>query len=128
MGPEEQSEFSIDVIGHIEFGGHTQYQIKCKVQSTAEQQIVAESCSPQSSGAPSCQVHSWGTIRRLVHLREGLHDPLKHALRKRYEDFFEKTPFAHHTGVPGTTERLRGWLTTLTSCINSGVITPYLVA
>jgi len=109
---QEQPELHIDVMGHTEFGGHTQYEIKCEVRRRGAE----------------CEAIRWGTIRRLVHMREGLHDLVKRDLQGRYDAYFGKTPFAHHAGVPGTTSRLHAWCCSLSACINSGMVNPCVVA
>jgi len=107
--PAEQPRLQIRLAGHSEFGAHTQYEIQCELHDTTGGVLL------------------WATIRRLVHLREGVHDPVKKELQSRYDNFFGKTPFAHHTGPSGTTERLGSWLDSLSKCINGGVLSPYLV-
>merc|ERR1712048_334037 len=44
-----------------------------------------------------------------------------------YEQHFNGAPFAHKGGLPGTTARLRRWLSTLAKCINSGICPPSVV-
>lgn len=107
--PSDQPQLRIKLGGHSEFGAHTQYEIQCELKNTEGEVLL------------------WATIRRLVHLREGVHDPVKKELQSRYDNFFGKTPFAHHAGPSGTTERLSAWLDSLCKCINGGVLSPYLV-
>jgi len=102
----DQPQISFDVLGHTEFGGHTQYHVTCKLE----------------------QGHSWGTVRRLMHLREGIHDYVKGELKDRYETFFGSTPFARYAGVKGTTVRLKAWMASLAKCINCSALTPASVA
>lgn len=111
----EQPQLSLTVEDHAHFGGHTQYEIKGELRNA-------------NSDRDDDPIVSWGTIRRLRHLREGLHDPVKTELGPRYPNFFSKTPFARHTGPTGTTDRLRGWMTSLAACVNTGSLSPCLVS
>jgi hypothetical protein len=111
--PTQQPDLSIVLIGHIEFGEHTQYELMCRVAP-----------SHDSSGPDV----SWRTIRRLKHIRVGLHAPIKCALGSRYGHYFKDTPFANRTAPNGTTTRLRAWFCSLAGCINSGGLEPSIVA
>lgn len=84
-----------------------------------------------TTAATASQVSSrvrWQVERRLAHLRAMLHDPVKCALGKDYDECFASAHFAHHAGPPGTTMRLEAWLRALASWINSGKASPSLVA
>jgi len=110
---EHQPQLTINVSSHIEFGNHTQYEFECRVQArqgTGIEEIV------------------WRTIRRLKHLRGGLHDPVKQALGLEYNHYFGHTPFAHHTAPAGTTARLKAWFSSLATCISLGSLKPAVVA
>mmetsp|Transcript_3737 Transcript_3737/g.9674 ORF Transcript_3737/g.9674 Transcript_3737/m.9674 type:complete len:224 (-) Transcript_3737:177-848(-) len=105
-GPELQ----FTVVGHEGLEGHTFYLVECSMR---------------------CGYFwvRWHAPRRLVHLREGLHGPLKKALgRARYAQRFAGSRFASRGGFPGTTARLRGWLEALSVCINTGGCSPSQVA
>jgi len=65
---------------------------------------------------------------RLSHLRKDLHDGLKTKLGLDYGKYFKATPFAHHMGPPGTTDRLHAWFQTLATCMSAGQLSPSLVA
>lgn len=110
---EHQPQLMINLSSHIEFGNHTQYELECRVQArpgTGMEEIV------------------WRTIRRLKHLRGGLHDPVKRAFGSQYNQYFGSTPFAHHTAPAGTTARLKSWFGSLATCISSGILEPHVVA
>jgi len=70
----------------------------------------------------------WHAQKRLVHLREGLHDPLADRLGKDYSRLFSKAPFALHGGPKGTSARLTKWLARLADCVNRGSVEPEVVA
>jgi hypothetical protein len=110
---EQQPELTITVNSHIEFGDHTQYAFVCKV-------------NPRQ-GSSSSET-SWKTLRRLKHLRSGVHDPVRRALGTRYKHYFGDTPFALHTAPAGTTARLHAWFGSVAKCINSAALPPMLVA
>lgn len=106
----EQPQIVCGVVGHTEFGGHTQYEFKCEL-----------------AGGPARHL-TWATIRRLAHMREGVHDLVKSELQGKYDAFFGKTPFAHYMAPAGTTERLHAWMRSLASCINAGAVSPRCAA
>lgn len=94
-------ELEIAVRGHEEVSGHTWYKLDCA--------IVRE-------GFPRVE---WQAIKRLVHLREGLHDAVKRALGEaRFAEFFARTPFALRGGPPGTTGRLFAWCNALARMVS----------
>mmetsp|Transcript_109753 Transcript_109753/g.342097 ORF Transcript_109753/g.342097 Transcript_109753/m.342097 type:complete len:196 (+) Transcript_109753:328-915(+) len=66
--------------------------------------------------------------RRLVQIRERLHDPVKRELGgPAYETCFGAAPFAHKGGMRGTTARLKAWCEALAGAINAGICTPGMV-
>merc|ERR1712217_285678 len=71
---------------------------------------------------------AWVSKVRLCSLREQLHDRVKEALGPAYHVHFNETPFAYHGGLPGTTTRLKRWLTTLAKCFNEAILSPPLAA
>lgn len=97
---------------HAEVDGHTCYMVECQLARLGEGQ------------APL----SWSTLRRLKHLRAGLHDPLKRQLSEEYEKHFSATPFACRSGPPGTTSRLHAWFQSLAACMTAGYLSPVLTA
>jgi hypothetical protein len=107
---------SFSVPGHNELGGHTQYTIKC---------TLSESLGDASVGK---QLVSWGTIRRLSHIREGVHDTTKQVMGRRHDSYFGDAPFALPSAPAGTTSRLNGWFNALAVAINRGIIPPFQVA
>jgi hypothetical protein len=111
--PEHQPKVNFELKSHVEFGDHTQYEFINKV-------------CPKDINQPADI--SWRTIRRLKHLRSGLHDVVKSAMGSTYKHYFGGTPFALHGAPRGTTARLQLWFQSLSSCINSGVLEPQIVA
>mmetsp|Transcript_53804 Transcript_53804/g.125782 ORF Transcript_53804/g.125782 Transcript_53804/m.125782 type:complete len:309 (-) Transcript_53804:80-1006(-) len=100
----------LSVSGHEEIDGHTRYTVLCSLRGPCVSRL------------------DWQVLRRLQELRENLHDSVKTQLAESYNELFQDSHFAHHGGVPGTTTRLRTWLTALATCINSGSATPAIVA
>lgn len=95
------------VVGHEEQDGHTWYTLEC------------------SLGLPGGRCLRWCTSKRLVQLREALHDPVKSELKRgTYKEHFGSAPFAHKGGVRGTTARLQGWCGALAGCVNQGACPP----
>merc|ERR1712098_571582 len=90
--------------------GHTWYKMKCSLKAT---------------GSEACE---WEVERRLLHVRQFLHDPVKLSLGGRYSEHFAHACFASHGGIPGTTSLLRDWHRALATCINKGFAQPTLVA
>lgn len=107
-GPE-LPEIALNVIGHQERDGHTWYQVDCSLSSSRMRPLT------------------WQVSHRLAQLREDLHDPVKAALDKAYDEHFGRAPFAHIGGPRGTTGRLAGWCAALAACINAGACQPSLV-
>lgn len=97
------------VAGHEEVDGRTMYTIAC---SLIDMSVRTD----------------WVTKRRLVQLREDLHDSVKAELGDDYQSHFANAPFAHKGGVPGTTARLDTWFSTLADCISRGQAPPVVVA
>jgi len=111
-------KLGVKVLGHTEEGGHTWYALDCEL----EQQ---ESNSFKGAALP---VLKWKMQRRLVQIREDLHDPIKAELDQLYMRLFGDTPFARTGGPVGTTARLRDWFMTLCGCLNAKQGSPELVA
>lgn len=106
-------KLELEVTGHQEIAGHTWYVTLCTLTAP---------------GRPNCRVQ-WQVLRRLAHLREGLHDPVKFRLGAAvYERYFGETNFAHKGGLPGTTARLHLWCLSLATIINEGFCVPSVVA
>eukprot|EP00927_Polykrikos_kofoidii_P027693 TRINITY_DN24274_c0_g1_i1.p1 TRINITY_DN24274_c0_g1~~TRINITY_DN24274_c0_g1_i1.p1 ORF type:complete len:482 (-),score=103.43 TRINITY_DN24274_c0_g1_i1:46-1491(-) len=104
---------TVRVRGHAEFGGHTYYNMVCRLTLTSCSQAAAE----------------WGLRRRLTHLRTGLHDPVKQDLDQLvYGRLFGNTRFASRLGLPGTTLRLDAWCRTLARSIGAGELSPTVTA
>eukprot|EP00930_Biecheleria_cincta_P044785 TRINITY_DN30843_c0_g1_i1.p1 TRINITY_DN30843_c0_g1~~TRINITY_DN30843_c0_g1_i1.p1 ORF type:complete len:520 (-),score=75.24 TRINITY_DN30843_c0_g1_i1:412-1944(-) len=101
-----------EIDGHHEDAGHTWYRILCHLR------VV---------GCSGSATRHWCVERRLCHLQEFLHMPLKQSTRVNYAACFGSTHFASRGGLPGTTDKLRGWLTALAHAINEGKVTPLLV-
>lgn len=103
------STLELKVLGHDENEGHTWYKIECTLLLHNSTRLT------------------WLAPRRLVQLREGLHDPIKGELADCYSRHFAGAPFAHKGGLPGTTSRLEAWCCVLASCCNTGVCSPAVV-
>mmetsp|Transcript_32298 Transcript_32298/g.68773 ORF Transcript_32298/g.68773 Transcript_32298/m.68773 type:complete len:223 (+) Transcript_32298:65-733(+) len=113
---EPAAELVITVAGHAEEHRCTWYEIRCDLR-------------PRGSGEEEAGAsRSWVCKKRLISLREYIHDPVKEALGDDYANHFCETPFARFGAPSGTTDRLRGWLGTLASCVNTGVLPPKLCA
>mmetsp|Transcript_72033 Transcript_72033/g.139195 ORF Transcript_72033/g.139195 Transcript_72033/m.139195 type:complete len:638 (-) Transcript_72033:1-1914(-) len=97
--------------GHDKQDSHTLYNVQCC--------FAAE---------PPKLPAEWTAPRRLVQLREELHDKAKVELGQRYVSAFAQAPFAKRGGPSGTTERLHKWVETLAGCVNDGVAPPVLVS
>lgn len=68
---------------------------------------------------------TWEAPRRLKHLRQSLHDPLKQTMGPHiYARHFAGAPFACRGGLPGTTARLSAWFGALAHCMNTGGCSP----
>lgn len=100
----------VRIHGHSEIDGHTFYQLQCGL-------LLCGS-----------RILEWMAPRRLLSLREGLHDPLKTTLGSDYVQHFAGAPFARRGGLPGTTQRLQAWFGALAEATNSGRCSPGVVA
>lgn len=101
----------IEVASSEEAEHHTWYLLRC-----------ALSCLPRGR---RCRAE-WSCRRRLMHLRVGLHDPVKDAMGpEAYGRFFGGTPFASHGGFwTSTLARLQDWCRVLARCINEAAVPP----
>ncbi|CAE7656686.1 unnamed protein product [Symbiodinium pilosum] len=108
---EAQPMLEIVVRGHEELGSHTWYILDCAVWRPCLEFARSE----------------WRCYRRLSHLRQGMHDPIKEIMGSAYEHF-SATPFAGLGGRSGTTARLRSWCQTLCRCINAAEAPPLVAA
>lgn len=104
---------SLQVCGHSKVDGHMFYDVKC---------TLAE---PGRWHSPYL---SWRSLRRLCHLREGLHDRVKQTLGTAYRDVFANSPFASSLHLPGTSARLNSWFQKLSACLNRKEMPPSLAA
>jgi len=104
-------KFQVNVRQHIEAAKHTWYIV--------ESSLLLD-------GPPHRL--DWLAPRRLVHIRQYLYDPVKEAFGVEYKRHLGKTGFARRMGLPGTTERLRKWLSDLAATINSRRAPPLIVA
>jgi len=100
----------IGIAEHYEKKGHTWYRLDCSLSQHGSKTV------------------EWQVCRRLSQLRKLLHDPVKSDLGAEYQNVFKKVPFAHRGGRRGTSARLHRWCERLTSCINSGLTSPAVVA
>eukprot|EP00930_Biecheleria_cincta_P085598 TRINITY_DN74981_c0_g1_i1.p1 TRINITY_DN74981_c0_g1~~TRINITY_DN74981_c0_g1_i1.p1 ORF type:complete len:354 (+),score=35.03 TRINITY_DN74981_c0_g1_i1:78-1064(+) len=142
-------ELLIKVTGHSTSGKHTLYTLECSLRHhpqrrRADQQLAldpkaiigtaaSDSSSSRSTADSSTDPDeasnlSWSVARRLVHLRAGLHDPVKRQLGSSYEPYFCKVPFAHRLRPAGTTARLDAWCSRLAYCISSKLVPPVIAA
>lgn len=105
-------ELRTELNSHEKLGGYTHYRIDCALHTRGcEEPYLA-----------------WCTMRRLEHIRLGIHHPVKLELGEQYEQHFHSTRFARYFGPSGTTARLNAWFSTLSRCINEGLFNPELVA
>eukprot|EP00444_Apocalathium_aciculiferum_P001701 CAMPEP_0183399272 /NCGR_PEP_ID=MMETSP0370-20130417/11824_1 /TAXON_ID=268820 /ORGANISM="Peridinium aciculiferum, Strain PAER-2" /LENGTH=327 /DNA_ID=CAMNT_0025580401 /DNA_START=18 /DNA_END=1001 /DNA_ORIENTATION=- len=125
----EQSQ-SAEAPGHEEHGGHTWYMIDCHVEGLSEAALVLQGQRGRSHQTWRLEDREmkWRSPRRLVQLRECLHDPVKDSLGDDYPRYFGETPFAKHGAPRGTTQRLAAWLAKLTELVNAGTLPPNLLA
>lgn len=101
----------LGVYGTSQVDGHTVYDVKCSLAVEEPQTLL-----------------SWTVHRRLSHLRTGLHDLVKSELGRGYAKVFSDAPFAKMGSWTGASQRLQKWMGTLAACVNSGVVTPALLA
>mmetsp|Transcript_69072 Transcript_69072/g.123014 ORF Transcript_69072/g.123014 Transcript_69072/m.123014 type:complete len:305 (-) Transcript_69072:67-981(-) len=107
-------EISLSVTGHSKASGSTHYNVECSLA------VRGQWHTPYLN---------WCARRRLAHLREGLHDPVKQMLGVAvYKNHFGGAPFAHGYAVPGTTSRLNSWCRRLADALNSAAIPPSMTA
>mmetsp|Transcript_102408 Transcript_102408/g.319023 ORF Transcript_102408/g.319023 Transcript_102408/m.319023 type:complete len:314 (-) Transcript_102408:134-1075(-) len=111
-GRQQPPELAIQVSHHSTIGKHTYYHLECTLTRVRE---------PEEKRA-------WKVSRRLAHLREGLHDPLKRALGSSYQTYFSGVHFAHHLRPSGTTSRLDSWCRRLAHCITAKLAPPEIAA
>jgi len=114
-GKAERPELLLGAInGHREVGKptHTWYAIVGKVITP---------------GKASSTRH-WRVERRLAHIRALLYDPVKQELGHEYAHHFQTARFANRGRLPGTTAKIETWLAALPKVINSGKLSPTLVA
>jgi len=126
-------EVTPEIPGHEEHSGHTWYLIDCHVRCLSESNMMLEGHMPQIGRARMIlqsedRQLKWRSPRRLHHLRENLHDPVKAELGDQYAQHFAATPFASHGAPKGTTAKLAAWLGTLAELTNNRALTPRLVA
>jgi len=113
------TKLQLDLEGHVEKAGHTWYLVNCSLQRLADEY-------GQVPGSVA-----WQAPRRLQQLRGDLHNRLKHYSNDEEESYysiFEETPFARLGGVRGTTDRLKAWLSCLSSAVNRLQMSPAEVA
>lgn len=116
-GRVQPPELVLRVTGHSEKGKHTYYDLECRL--TPRAQFRPESQAPQ---------YDWKVSRRLAHLREGLHDPLRRALGSSYQTYFSGVHFARHLGPAGTTARLDTWCQRLAQTVSNKLAPPEIAA
>lgn len=112
-GMGSRPQLDVSVTQHIEVAGHTWYMMECTLLMQGPQRH---------------QRLDWQVPRRLAHLRQDLHDPVKAAMGKLYQKHFAGTRFARAGGMPGTTAALHKWCTTLVHVMKSGGVLPNVVA
>mmetsp|Transcript_93102 Transcript_93102/g.216365 ORF Transcript_93102/g.216365 Transcript_93102/m.216365 type:complete len:291 (-) Transcript_93102:216-1088(-) len=105
-------ELTIRVHDHSLIGKHTYYHLDCTLAKSNESE----------------DMYTWRVARRLAHLREGLHDPLRCSLGSSYQTYFCGVHFAHHLRPSGTTARLNAWCHRLADCLNSRLVPPEIAA
>lgn len=103
-------KLTLTILSHSEIEDHTFYQVKCALATARSLSLT------------------WTVHRRLVHLREGLHDFVQNLLGTTYDTVFGEARFARRGGLPGTTARLQAWLETLAAHVNGGTASPATVA
>lgn len=103
-------KLTFTMLDHREIDGHTYYGVKCHL-------LVRRGASVE-----------WHKQRRLLHLRDGIHDMVRKHFGEDYDSMFGEARFARRGGLPGTTTRLQAWLQQLAECVHSGTVPPVLVA
>jgi len=105
-----QLDLQIYVNSHEECPlGHTYYTIQC---------------SMANPGRNSNWRRQWSVARRLCHVREQLHNPLKERMGVAYELHFTCVHFPMRGGWPGTSSRLSEWLGVLGGLMRHGALSP----
>jgi len=104
-------KFQVSVRQHIEAATHTWYIVE----------------SSLLLNGPTRRL-DWLAPRRLAHIRQYLYNPVKEAFGGSYKRHFGRAGFARRMGLPGTTERLRKWLSALAATVNSRKAPPSVVA
>eukprot|EP00929_Paragymnodinium_shiwhaense_P116889 TRINITY_DN8689_c0_g1_i2.p1 TRINITY_DN8689_c0_g1~~TRINITY_DN8689_c0_g1_i2.p1 ORF type:complete len:218 (+),score=34.41 TRINITY_DN8689_c0_g1_i2:94-747(+) len=107
---EARPLLQVTVPGHHEEDGHTLYILDCS--------IICQGL-PYTDKDPRLL---WRCSRRLCDLRDGIYSFVKSTLGEVYTVRFRETPFAKRGGLPGTTDRLKAWMTTLAHCMNNDVL------
>merc|ERR1712137_990821 len=106
-------EIFLKVGSHSKSKGHTYYNVECAV------------CKPGQWHSPYL---SWTAQRRLLHMRDCMHDVVKRELGSAYKERFAGAPFAHKGAPSGTTARLSSWCRNLAENINAKSVPPFAVA
>lgn len=104
------SWLALGISEHEEVGGHTLYQIEVSLKAEGRRTV------------------QWQVGRRLRHLRDLWHNPIKTDCGESYKQLFGSTPFAHTGGRRGTTARLDAWCARVAATINAGQVSPAVVA
>eukprot|EP00928_Gymnodinium_smaydae_P011055 TRINITY_DN14132_c0_g3_i1.p1 TRINITY_DN14132_c0_g3~~TRINITY_DN14132_c0_g3_i1.p1 ORF type:complete len:281 (+),score=52.89 TRINITY_DN14132_c0_g3_i1:110-952(+) len=140
----------MDHTGHEERAGHTWYLARCELTpalleesvaigpggrgSASHGQTLGDDCTDDGADVlaahgDNAETRRWFAPRRLSQLRADLHDPIKLGMGpEAYAAHFGATPFASLFAPGGTTARLDRWLKSLCDSINSGLLSPDLVA
>mmetsp|Transcript_81158 Transcript_81158/g.180479 ORF Transcript_81158/g.180479 Transcript_81158/m.180479 type:complete len:333 (+) Transcript_81158:143-1141(+) len=75
---------------------------------------------------------TWTILRRMSHLRTGLHDVIKNENIEKYRAWFEDTAFEHRldiiSGSEAQVQRLDLWLRKLAKLVSSRGVPPYVAA
>eukprot|EP00441_Pelagodinium_beii_P015260 CAMPEP_0197652850 /NCGR_PEP_ID=MMETSP1338-20131121/34694_1 /TAXON_ID=43686 ORGANISM="Pelagodinium beii, Strain RCC1491" /NCGR_SAMPLE_ID=MMETSP1338 /ASSEMBLY_ACC=CAM_ASM_000754 /LENGTH=254 /DNA_ID=CAMNT_0043227799 /DNA_START=62 /DNA_END=823 /DNA_ORIENTATION=+ len=100
----------LGVAEHYERKGHTWYRLDCSLSQHGTKTV------------------GWQVARRLSQLRKLWHDKVKADLGEEYATVFSQAPFARHGGRRGTSARLDKWCERLATSINSGLMSPAVVA
>mmetsp|Transcript_11400 Transcript_11400/g.23131 ORF Transcript_11400/g.23131 Transcript_11400/m.23131 type:complete len:250 (+) Transcript_11400:65-814(+) len=133
--PEEcksAPKLSIRILRHLEVQGHKWYVLSCSLSPRVEQPPSDQPDAGQDASGDAhssgCRRVEWRVKRRMRHLRQGLHDPVKAICGKAYAKVFQGAHFAFHTSMPGTTDRLNHWLEVLATSIDVGDVAPSIAA
>ncbi|CAE7452248.1 ABCG24 [Symbiodinium natans] len=119
-------ELRISIAGHSSSGRHVFYNVECTLWRASH---VGQSQSGYRKDAAVAQPWLvWRASRRLAHIRQGLHDLVKHHLGSSYKTYFCRVPFAQRFRPAGTTERLNNWCRRLAYCLSSRLVPPIVAA